>query len=441
MMRVGDVGVVALVVWVAYLHARLHALDTHVDVPVPCTCGPVAPTAPPPARPPPYPATPDAFYPSIEHPHKLDYPILGKPLPGDWDQYDTVYGAIVSVGTIIVKGAGRIILDGARSDVIFKVNGEYESMRENFGYGEGIDRMEAPTTTPNQISNAVDWSTQLCNDIDPYGDGVGCTWRNSWGLDSCSDDVCVCGGGWTPYSSHVRIRHLNISNNSAAAVRFLKRDAAMCCAPDAEPGTHSCAEGGWLDKVFNCDKPEKNTLCDIRDRDQYLRVYQGISLDDELSLSIARQWINNMRWSSTRNLILDDGRWYHIALADSVWRACPLPRLKMEPHRLHGNRHAAVWSCDEGTRLRFNYVPPKVLRQNVDPDGWYNVTAFDGEDWYCIAQGGAESIVFTPDMDVCKTIYLGGRMENQLKPITGIGYGEDKSVIAGTAAVMVYVDG
>ena len=257
----------------------------------------------------------------------LDKPILGAALFGDLDQYDIVHPAILAEGTILARGAGRLILDGDASDVILKIDHEYFSLRELFGIGPGIDSTpRAPPPPAAAGDETAVLRSQLCGGVSivPV---VTCPLRRNFGTDSCNeaDTVCYCGGGYDYLTRTIRLRHLVCRETVPCEDVFIGQNiAAYCCAPGTDAESFHCKTAFqeftaaqnpnyyWVDRYAECDAYVEGTLCLNVDRNQYLDTYvlDGVSvglLDQPEELVRVRRQLNLHTWGITRDYVFDNG--------------------------------------------------------------------------------------------------------------------------------------
>lgn len=403
------------------------------------------------------------FYAGLSTSVELDYPILGPALQGERDAYATVHPGIISYGAVLVRGSGRLILDGDRSDIVLKIDGMYISMREALALGRGINRAYPPALSgPPALPALPAWLALTCLGTDPNARGSGCAWRQNWGLDACSPyranttGVCVCGGGWQRAGGQVVTRHL-LYHTPSDADYFLKTLSVECCTPDASA---TCEAQAWFDRPYQCDMDgaRPGTLCDMRDRATYLNAYSNCPCTSVAQCSgtfcrnYARLLVGQTRWGVTRDYAFDDGNWYSIALGPNIWTECPLPRLVMGANVNTGtSARDATWACNTDA-TRFWIVPAPLRTRDytnsyLDGGMYYLSTRLPGEtDWYCLAPGPkAPQLLFVlPDAvdwsgTACTAFYLGNRTVGQMAPMSGLGFdGATRRVIAADASLFLY---
>lgn len=409
----------------------------------------------------------NVFYAGLSTSVELDYPILGEALQGERDAYATVHPGIISYGAVVVRGSGRLILDGDRSDILFKIDGMYLSLREVLDFGRGIDRASPPAPThPEPLSALPAWVAQMCVGTDPQATGSGCAWRQNWGLDACSppdanqNGVCVCGGGWQRTGGQVITRHYNYTSTDDAD-HFLQTRAAECCGPDENADCSSSSDATkWLDRTYQCtlETARPGTLCDLRDGATYLNAYNNCPYANEGAGGVpkcriyARVLIQQARWSATRDHPFDDGRWYSIALPPNIWSECPLPRLVMGIDlKTETRSRDATWECNADA-TRFWLVPaalePIDHTNSYHNGGMYYIsTRLSREtDWYCLAPGPKNpTLVFIRpeavswDDSSCTPFYLGKRKVAETKPLANLGYDPDtRKVTLESSSVFIY---
>jgi len=403
----------------------------------------------------------NVFYAGLSTSVELDYPILGAALQGERDAYATVHPGLISYGAVVVRGSGRLILDGDRSDILFKIDGMYLSLREVLDFGRGIDLAHPPNPTPLAPLSALPaWVAQMCVGTDPQATGSGCAWRRNWGLDACSppdgtnaQGVCICGGGWQRTGGQVVTRHYPYTN-TADADNFLRALAAECCSPDENP---TCSSGAaqWLDRTYQCtmEDARPGTLCDLRDRATYLNAYNNCPhADKQACRNYARTLIQQARWSATRDHPFDDGRWYSIALPPNIWSECPLPRLVMGADIYAETRSRdATWECNTDA-TRFWLVPAQLkdmdhTNSNLNGGMYYISTRLSREnEWYCLAPGPkSPTLLFIRpeavswDDSACTAFYLGARKVAETKPLDNLGYDPvTRKVTLASSSVFIY---
>ena len=417
--------------------------------------------------------TQNVFYAGTDTQIKLDRSILGPRAPGEMDQYDTVFPSVLAFGTAVVRGSGRLILDGDASDIIMKIDNTYFSVRELFGFGKSLTFGQAQPPPPPPDAALL---RDLCTDTDvltPTDSGAtNCAYRRNWGVDACFRDkdsipICVCGGGWQSLSRVIRVRHFlpHISNVVPSFSDTLFEDftnvffshSAFCCAPGPlnatctnlplnPPGDSPKAD--WLDTSLRCDNSE-DRLCDQKDRSDYLGFYEPCVTNSTPSCLIAaREKVNRHGWTATRDYRFDDGQWYALQLTTQVERACEGLRLSLVHTHAFINSFPAAFECNRGTRLWFEVAPTPnnesaqrgsqyyMLSHEPSHSGWYCLSGQASADVVSEHVGDANTLASDqllwlpyPQLeDSCQKLYLGQREPFDLKmdPDAKIGIYTDK---------------
>ena len=310
------------------------------------------------------------FYPNLNLKHRLDRPILGKKFGNEMDEYDQMHPAVLAKGSVVVTGAGRLILDGHRSDLVMKVNGQYLSLRTLLDLGTGLDYSEAPDGEASGPASEAQTLMNLCRGPDS------CTWRRNWGLDACTpldlagDYTCACGGGWE-YGTHlVRLRQYVCKaeatepDSRKACFQNFAKGAPTCCAPQIELDdetscTGNTEMGAWVDVPYDC-KDASNSLCQESDRKEFHASYEACRplMANASCLKLAHERNQQRVWRGTRDTIFDDGGKYSLLLEPSASRDCINQRLDVvvdDVVQVEGLplAYTAAWTCSGGSELYF----------------------------------------------------------------------------------------
>jgi hypothetical protein len=380
----------------------------------------------------------------------LDRPILGPPLQGDLDGYDEVYPAALTYGSVVVRGSGRVVLDGDASDLILKIDNAYFSLRELLGFGNALDFAARP---PPSLPTPLPRVRELCTSTDLLGTIEGnCDYRRNWGVDACfapgldpqgpnpTEPICVCGGGWDPLSRTVTVRHLvkkSLTFTYNDTKNYFFKKSTVCCAPfvSANEGTCNDINGNfaWLDTRLRCDTT-RDLMCDAQDRSDYLGLYATCSVSP-MAVNVsecakrARNQVNTDSWHATRDYKFDDGRLYALQLTENVERACTGLRLSIvHTHDfIHG--FPAAFTCGSGAPLFFEQAPTsnddsfrrgsvyRMLTHQPSHAGWFCLSAGLNETTKTNVVGDAVSFIqdqlvwlpFPAFASACGSFYLGRR--------------------------------
>lgn len=440
------------------------------------------------------------LFPGLGTKATLDASILGPNLKGEGDGYDVVYPAVLAHGTVLVRGSGRVILDGDRSDLILKIDAEYFSLRELLDLGQGLDRAARPAPPP--VNASAPLVASVCEGPE------GCPWRRNWGLDGCMPldgagkaYACVCGGGWDLESRLVRIRHLTCSSSSGAVDAttcanhfYINRE--ICCAPsidlDPNPGavpsaingtcpSHpsdlSASNGAWIDVNYNCED-SAGLLCQQTDKDSFADAYRDCRpyMNSSWCLKKANHDINTQRtWLATRDYLYDDGNEYYVELGPGVTRTCLRQRLyvdpKLPPNPGFDNEMYAAWTCGDGTPV-YLWAAPFDCMQFSESECFLRFSRYFGssyeivtplekgsrnKEWYCLSNPSNQTssvyrdnqIVWRPrSSGTCLSFYLGNRTvgdETKSNPQLHLGIFTDDEFVSNvpiSAEIALYaVDG
>jgi hypothetical protein len=314
-------------------------------------------------------ATANIFYAGVDTSITLEEPLLGPAPAGDLDAYDTIHPALLAYGTAVVRGTGRLVLDGDASDIIMKIDNTYFSVREMFGFGSALNYEAAPAVhaePPSPVERELCTSTHLL-DPAPGAQATNCAYRKNWGVDACfnatfgaAEPICVCGGGWQSLSRVVRVRHF-VQTAAAASYNALQdaffAHSAQCCAPHAEGNAGPCNISGfaWLDTALRCDDTS-HRLCDAVDRSDYIGFYAQCNTRGALRQNCtlaARAKVNAHTWIARRDTRFDDGSFYALQLTASVERLCTGLQLAVVDASDYADAYPAVYTCGGGARLWF----------------------------------------------------------------------------------------
>lgn len=399
-------------------------------------------------------SNPNVFYSGVDLQELLDKPIFGAPLYGDLDQYDLIHPAILSEGSVLVRGSGRLVLDGDASDLILKIDNEYFSLRELFGIGQGIDSTPRADFPSSSESTSLGFEiSQLCSGTVIVPE-ITCPKRRNFGVDSCYENICYCGAGYDYLTRTYRHRHLICPNAPEGACEdyFIQRNlSAYCCAPGVDTNSYYCNQAlnnlttgitnnkpYFIDRFAECDAFEEGTVCLNVDKNDYLNEYTLADIEGDLlrspqDLVEVRQKINKHTWGITRDYVFDDGQQYVIQLSNDVFAGCPIPSLKMNKNVEYDKAFQAVWDCDSrGTPLTFSRAKNDLQPGSSSKWGalYYALALADTKDkWYCVTksleQQQKDSLVgqvFTTQSNqvffiqhteetqqYCASIYLGAR--------------------------------
>lgn len=355
--------------------------------------------------------TQNVFYAGTATQVKLDEPILGPPAPGELDGYDTVYPSVLAYGTAVVRGTGRLILDGDASDIVLKIDNTYFSLRELFGFGSTLSYETAPPPAAPPDAQRV---LELCTDPDLLsyaerpGDRSNCIYRRNWGVDACftPDDntperppeaICICGGGWQPLSRVVRVRHFvrKIGDGQAVNASELQalffQYAPQCCSPMVATAGAPCnlTNYAWLDTMLRCENTE-DRLCSATDRADYLGLYAEIVNtpgNETEELLNARNIMNARGWSATRDFRFDNGEWYALQLSENVERACQGLRLSFAHTHEFTNAFPAAFECGTGARIWFEVAPSADAVSYRRGSEYYALTHEPSHrGWFCLSR-------------------------------------------------------
>ena len=377
----------------------------------------------------------NTFYAGYSSCQTIVQSILGPPVEGSLDSYDEVCAALTSYGSVMVHG--KVFAD----DLILKVGNNLFSLRQLLDLGTTV-YPPSDTTAQDARDEAYSaplptWSSQLCTDARVLG-GTTCPWRRNFGVDSCdntlSSGLCVCGGGWLPYSSILRYRHYACAESARfedCKASFYTHAPTACSPLGSEPAPVNDQLGVWVDTYVDCNDAEQQDedMCAQADTVNNLDVYQQVQ-NDALGLEEAREEINaHIVWSVTRDpSYLGE---YYVQLDDNIWRDCLTPRLGMLGL---STPRAAVWTCEPESAATLRFVHDREIDRTGQHQGatYYAIVesplADNGNQWCLgVEEGDPQVLKWLPSFtrvapnSQCTSFYLGGRMEIERAPVANLG--------------------
>jgi hypothetical protein len=133
-----------------------------------------------------------------------------------------------------------------------------------------------------------------------------CTERWNWGHDECdpAGHFCVCGGGFEPDRTILRVRALvgpaTGANASASLPTLFAAWAAVCCAPGQPVCDTQPERGAWSSWIYPFEVLP-GTIADPFAQDEYLRLYDACpDVTNATCLAGVRATINGLPWPDLR---------------------------------------------------------------------------------------------------------------------------------------------